>query len=62
MPETGYQTIPDVNRAPPVLAANWTEAGIATAFVALRLYTQSRVIRKIHISDYLIIGALVQGP
>jgi hypothetical protein len=57
-----YQITADVNNGPPVVVANWTEAAIAIIVVALRLYTQARVVRKVHVEDYLIVAALVQTP
>lgn len=61
MSGSGYQNIPDVNVGYGIDIANWTEASIAIIFVALRLCTQLRVVRKLHVEDYLIITALVRS-
>lgn len=60
MSGSGYQNIPDVNVGYGIDIANWTEASVAI-FVALRLYTQSRVVRKVHVEDYLIVAGLMRS-
>ncbi|KAF2397899.1 hypothetical protein EJ06DRAFT_558850 [Trichodelitschia bisporula] len=48
----------DVNLAPGVKAANWTEAAVAIIFVIVRMYTQVFIVGKVDIEDWVILGAL----
>lgn len=50
---------PDINQGPMMLRAVWIMTGIAAVIVILRLYVQLRIIRKVGLSDYLMILALV---
>lgn len=59
MTSTDYDTDFDANAGPPTVAAHWTQASVAIIFVTLRLYTQSCIVRKVRIEDYLIMGSLV---
>lgn len=51
----------NVNIGPKVLIANWTEAGIATVVVCIRMFTQIKVVGRVGIDDYLILLALVSN-
>lgn len=51
----------NVNIGPKVLVANWTEAGIATVVVCIRMFTQIKVVGRVGIDDYLILLALVSN-
>lgn len=51
----------NVNIGPKVLVANWTEAGIATVVVCIRMFTQIKVVGRVGIDDYLILLALATG-
>ena len=56
-----YYTMDNVNIGPKILAANWTEAGIATVVVCIRMFTQIKVVGRVGIDDYLILLALVSN-
>ena len=51
----------NVNIGPKILAANWTEASIATVIVCIRIFTQIKVVGRVGIDDYLILLALVSN-
>ena len=44
---------------PGLLAANWTEAGIAVVIVGLRFVTRIKVVRNVGADDYIMGFALV---
>ena len=49
----------DASRAPLLFKAMWISGGTAAVVVSLRVYTQLRVFRKLGLTDYLMILALV---
>jgi hypothetical protein len=55
------QVGPDINIGPRCLVAIWVEAAIAIVFVAIRMYTQVKIVGRVNADDYLIIGALVSN-
>ena len=50
---------PDVNIGGLALGLNWTEASLAIIVVALRFYTQARIVGRIHFDDWVMLFALV---
>jgi uncharacterized membrane protein len=50
---------PDINIGPSAVIAGWVEASVAVVIVALRTYTQARVVGRIGLDDYIMIAALV---
>jgi hypothetical protein len=53
---------PDVNIGPSAVIAGWVEASIAIIIVSARIYTQTRVVGRVGLDDYLMVLALVSGP
>jgi hypothetical protein len=53
---------PNVNIGPSANIAGWCEATVAIVVVALRLYTQIKIVGRVGLDDYLMIAALVSYP